>query len=154
MSEKVDVLLAIKKNTPLITIFKILDWIINENVMYMECYTLKDWEWSECKKVPNDYIKLPLQENILYFSNKNKQIIGYYYYDEKYIIDLSFDADFLKKFGEVDFCINRFYEIITQKKDELLLEFAYIGMESYVKFSNNYEKMMRESKGVIKWIFN
>ena len=39
-------------------------------------------------------------------------------------------------------------------KKEVLLKYAYIGEETYVVHSDNYNEMIDNSVGVIKWIID
>lgn len=154
MSEKIDISLVLERYIHLNTLFSKLNLDKNTLISKLKYYSIDNWEWSGYKQLMDYNLNTLTKGKILYFSNDN-QFMGYYYNEKgKYILDISFDAEYIITFGDFDIWVDELDKKIKSIQKEIYLKYAYIGKETYVVHSENYNEMIDKSVGVIKWIIN
>lgn len=154
MSEKIDVSLVLERYIPLNILLAKLNLDKKNLISKLEYYTIDDWEWNGYKQLLSYNSNELMKGKILYFS-KDNQFMGYYYNEKgKYILDISFDTEYIIIFGDVDIWVDKLEKNIKCIQNEMFLKYAYIGKETYVVHSDNYNEMINKSIGVIKWIIS
>ena len=61
---------------------------------------------------------------------------------------------YIKSVNDFHSWVDDLCDMINAMQNAIFLKYAYIGIETYVIHSDDYNKMMNESTGVIKWIIN
>lgn len=154
MSEKIDVSLVLERYIPLNILLAKLNLDKKNLISKLEYYTIDDWEWNGYKQLLSYNSNELMKGKIFYFS-KDNQFMGYYYNEKgKYILDISFDTEYILTFGDVDIWVDKLEKTIKCIQNEIFLKYAYIGKETYVVHSDNYNEMINKSIGVIKWIIS
>lgn len=154
MSEKIDVSLVMGKYIPLNDLWDKLNLDKKNLISKLKYYTIDNWKWEGYKQLICCNFNMPMNGKILYFA-KDNQFMGYYYHEQgEYILDISFDVEYIITFDDINIWIDKLDKIIKCIKKEVLLKYAYIGEETYVVYSDNYNEMIDNSVGVIKWIID
>ncbi|MGN0600891.1 MAG: hypothetical protein ACI4JK_13505 [Oscillospiraceae bacterium] len=154
MSEKIDVSLVLERYIPLNILLAKLNLDKKNLISKLEYYTIDDWEWNGYKQLLSYDSNVLTTGKILYFS-KDNQFMGYYYNEKgNYILDISFDTEYIITFGDVDTWVDKLENAIKCIQNDIFLKYAYIGKETYVVHSDNYNEMINKSIGVIKWIIS
>lgn len=151
MNENIEIGFASKNIPPCNFLFTKISEIINENVEY-EIFSMADWTWSDVQKIKENIDEEINNDRIVVYRSLNEQInIGMYaykfhdvYLSEMWISEELMDEKNAEKMFD-DLCGQAFNENYI---------YAYIGVETYIHHSTNYEEMIKESTGVIKWRTN
>lgn len=153
MSENIEIGFASKSIPPCNFLFNKISEIIKENMEY-EIFSMADWTWSDIQNIKENIDEDINNDRIVVYQSLNKQInIGMYaykfhdiYLSEMWISEKLLDEKNAEKMFD-DLCGQAFNEIENYI-------YAYIGVETFIHYSSNYEEMIKESTGIIKWSFN
>ncbi len=152
MSENIEIGFASKSNLPCAIFFTKLSEIIKENVEY-EMFSIADWTWSDFQKIKENIDEEINNGRIVVYQSLNKQInIGIYIYKfyDIYLYEMWVSEELLDEKNAENMFDDLCGQVFNESGDCI---YAYIGVETYIHYSSNYEEMIKESTGVIKWIF-
>lgn len=155
MSENIEFGIVCNEWIPLETMFTTFE-IMKNHFNSFEIYSISDWMWNNLKKIKSVSLK-NIENTIVVYKNPDPETnIGAYQYkiDELYVTEIWTSSklfDHNKK--QINEYIKSVETYLSCIKDEICLLYAYIGFETYIKHSKNYETLQNSSKGVIKWIF-
>lgn len=142
---------ASKCSLPFTFLLTKISEIIKENVEY-EIFSMADWTWSDIKKIRENIDEEINNDRIVVYRSLNEQInIGMYIYKlhDIYLYEMWISEELLdEKNAE-----KMFDDLCSQAFNENYI-YAYIGIETFIHYSLNYDEMLKESSGIIKWRFN